>query len=305
MISYFLKLDVTVIIFKLSSHLIEIILFLAGFRLFLTKKMEESNTEPSGKIPEPEEATSEEVEQKPAAYTVISGFQTVLSIAVVMATLLTLWNPRKLLSTPNLSALLRAKSAQEQEADFPMEDTTSHIGILAGHWQDSTGEVCSDGMIEADVNQALAVRAAQSLTDMGYVVDIFPEYDLALLNYHSAAFVAIYSGSCAESPLPPSGFKVASSLTAQNPDKVNQLAICLSEQYQKATKLPFSYEVLNPDHPSYHIFRDVHPETPAVMIEVGSLKTDRSMIVGQSGTVSDGIVAGILCYLNGQPNAEK
>lgn len=267
--------------------------------------MEEPNIEPSGEIPEPEETPSEEVEKKPAAYSVMSGFQTVLSIAVVMATLLTLWNPRKLLSTPNLSALLRAEAAQEQQSTSPTEDTTSHISILAGHWQDSAGEVCADGLIEADVNQALAARVGQTLTDMGYKVDIFPEYDLALLNYHSAAFVAIYSGSCTESPLPPSGFKVASSLTAQNPDKVNQLAVCLSEQYQKATRLPFTYEVLNPDHPSYHIFRDVYPETPAVMIEVGSLKTDRSIVVGQAGTVSDGIVAGILCYLNGQINAEK
>ncbi len=269
------------------------------------KNMEEPNAEPSGNTPDPEEIPVEEAEKKPTAYTVMSGFQTVLSIAIVMATLLTLWNPRKLLSTPNLSALLRAEAAQEQETSSPIEDTTSHIGILAGHWQDNPGEVCSDGLIEADVNQALAARVSQTLTDMGYKVDVFPEYDLSLLNYHSAVFVAIYSGSCADSPQPPSGFKVASSLTAQIPDKVNQLAVCLSEQYQKATKLPFAYEVLNPDHPSYHIFRDIYAETPAVMIEVGSLKTDRSLIVGQAGTVSDGIVAGILCYLNGQTDTEK
>jgi hypothetical protein len=267
--------------------------------------MEEPNTDPSGVIPEPEETPVEEVEKKPAAYTVMSGFQTVLSIAIAMATLLTLWNPRKLLNTPNLNALLRAEAAQSVETGSPTEDTTTHIGILAGHWQDSPGEVCSDGLIEADVNQALAAHVAQILTKKGYRVDIFPEYDLALLNYHSAVFVAIYSGSCSESPQPPSGFKVASSLIAQNPDEVNQLAVCLSEQYQKATRLSFTYEVLNPDHPSYHIFRDVHPETPAVMIEVGSLKTDREMIVSQSDTVSEGIVAGILCYLKGQTNTEK
>jgi hypothetical protein len=267
--------------------------------------MEDPNTEPSGELPEPEEIPAENIGNKPAAFTVMSGFQTVLTIAVIMATLLTLWNPRKLLSTPNLNALLRAEAAQQQQAASSTDDTTKHIGILAGHWQDNPGDVCSDGLIEADVNQAIAAKVTQSLTDVGYKVDIFPEYDLALLNYHSAVFVAIYSGSCAESPTPPSGFKVASSLTAQNPDKVNQLAVCLSEQYQKATKLPFTYEVLNPDHPSYHIFRDINLETPAVMIEVGSLKTDRKIVIGQSGSVSDGIVAGILCYINGQNNPKK
>lgn len=267
--------------------------------------MEEPNINPSGEIPEPEEKPLEEVGKKPAAFSVMGGFQTVLSIAIVMATLLTLWNPRKLLSTPNLSALLRVEAAQIQETGSPQEDTTSHIGILAGHWQDNPGEVCSDGLIEADVNQALAARVAQTLTDMGYKVDVFPEYDLALLNYKSAAFIAIYSGSCTDSPLPPSGFKVATSLTAQETDKINRLAVCLSEQYQKTTKLPFTYEVLNPDHPSYHIFRDIHAETPAVMIEVGSLKTDRSIIVAQAGIVSEGIAAGILCYLIGEPGSEK
>ncbi len=267
--------------------------------------MEEPNTVPPEEIPEPEEAPDESAEKKPASYTVMSGFQSVLSIAIVMATLLTLWNPRKLLSTPNLSALLQAEAAQTQESDSLAEDTSNHIGILAGHWQNEPGEVCSDGLIEADVNQAIAARVSQSLTEMGYTVDVFPEYDLALLNYKSAAFVAIYSGSCSDRPTPPSGFEVGTSLTAQFPDMVNQLAVCLSEEYQKTTALPFTYEVLNPDHPSFHIFRDIHAETPAVMIEVGSLKTDRSILISQAGKVSDGIVAGILCYLDNQADTEK
>jgi len=83
------------------------------------------------------------------------------------------------------------------------------------------------------------------------------------------------------------------------------LAVCLSEEYQKSTGLPFAYEVLNPDHPSFHIFRDIHAETPAVMIEVGSLKTDRSIVVSQAGKVTDGIVAGIICYLDSQIDTEK
>ena len=267
--------------------------------------MEEPNTVPSEEIPEPEEAADDLAEKRPAPFTVMSGFQSVLSIAIVMATLLTLWNPRKLLSTPNLSALLRAEAAQAQETGSLPEDTFDHIGLLAGHWQNEPGEVCSDGLIEADVNQAIAAHVSQTLTDMGYKVDIFPEYDLALLNYKSAIFVAIYSGSCSDSPLPPSGFKVGTSLTAQNPEKVNRLAVCLSEEYQKTTGLPFAYEVLNPDHPSFHIFRDIHAETPAVLIEVGSLKTDRSILVSQAGKVSDGIIGGILCFLDSQPGIKK
>jgi len=42
-----------------------------------------------------------------------------------------------------------------------------------------------------------------------------------------------------------------------------------------------------------------------VLIEVGSLKTDRNIVVSQAGKVSDGIVSGILCYLNGQTDNKK
>jgi N-acetylmuramoyl-L-alanine amidase len=241
----------------------------------------------------------QEEKKRHTGYSVMSGFQTVLSIAVVMATLLTLWNPRKFLGTPNLSAIIRAESEQEAPEGEAAEemDTTDHIGLLAGHWLDSPGEVCADGLVEADVNQDIANRTAQVLRSKGYQVDVFPEYDIALLNYQSAVFVAIYAGSCAESPLPPSGFKVATSLTALNPDAASALAVCLSESYSDRIKIPFSFEVLNPDHPSYHIFRDIHQQTPAALIETGSLKTDRTILVNQAEVVAEAIAAGILCSL--------
>ena len=44
--------------------------------------MEEPNTVPSEDIPEPEEAPEMSAEKKPAPYTVMSGFQSVLSIAI-------------------------------------------------------------------------------------------------------------------------------------------------------------------------------------------------------------------------------
>jgi N-acetylmuramoyl-L-alanine amidase len=259
--------------------------------------MENPETENPSENPLQDFDDQQEEKKRHTGYTVMSGFQTVLSLAIVMATLLTLWNPRKFLGTPNLSALIRAESEQKS-LTAEDTDTTDHIGLLAGHWLDNPGEVCLDGLIEADVNKDITNRTAQNLREQGYQVDVFPEYDIALLNYQSAAFVAIYAGSCEESPLPPSGFKVATSLTAQNPDSVNALAICLSESYGEAINIPFTYEILNPDHPSYHIFRDIHSQTPAVMIETGSLKTDRTILINQADRVAEAIAAGILCFLN-------
>jgi hypothetical protein len=129
---------------------------------------------------------------------------------------------------------------------------------------------------------------------------MFPEYDLKLLNYEGAAFVAIYSGSCVDDPLPASGFKIGGSYSAKNPDQIDQLATCISKEYQTATGLPFTYEVINAESASYHIFRDVSGNTPAVRLEMGSLKTDRKILVDQADKTADGIVAGIICYLKGQ-----
>jgi len=243
---------------------------------------------------------SEEEKQRYTGYTLMSGVQTVMGVAIIMATLLTLWNPRKLMSTPSLSELNYPESDQDGLAEeiTTAESRQNTVGLLAGHWGDSPGEVCADGIIEADVNIDIANRTAQLLRDMGYTVDVFPEFDVAMLNYQSSVFVAIYAGSCAENPPPPSGFKVGTSLKSQNPEAVNALALCLAENYQQRINIPFSYEVVDPDNPAYHIFRDIHNETPAALIEVGSLKADRRILTSQADRVSEAIAAGIICFLN-------
>ena len=260
-------------------------------------------------IEAPEEETADDaggksVSPRPhSSYTVMNGVQTVISIALVMATLLTLWNPRKVFNTPSLAALVEAgatESAMEAE-ERAKDERSQHIGILAGHLEDSNpGEVCLDGTVESDVNEAIATLVSQKLEDLGYIVDLFPEYDLELLNYEGAAFIALYTGSCAESPLPPSGFSIGGSYSAQNPESVDKLATCLAQEYQKVTSLPFTYEVINAEDTSYHIFRDISVNTPAVRLEMGSLKTDRAILMNHSDEVTEGIVAGIQCFLNAE-----
>jgi N-acetylmuramoyl-L-alanine amidase len=256
----------------------------------------------------PEENTGPESDGKRSKpeYTVMNGVQTVVSIALVMATLLTLWSPRKVFNTPSLAALVEAEATQAAAKSETTDTQKEHIGILAGHYEDNNpGEVCSDGVIESDVNHDIATRVQGKLEKLGYTVDMFPEYDLKLLNYEGAAFVAIYSGSCVDDPLPASGFKIGGSYSAKNPDQIDQLATCISKEYQTATGLPFTYEVINAESASYHIFRDVSGNTPAVRLEMGSLKTDRKILVDQADKTADGIVAGIICYLKGQGSTNQ
>jgi hypothetical protein len=251
------------------------------------------------KKPDPgSEIYSEDVVDEPQrAYSVSLGVQTVISIAILMATLLTLWNPRKLIRRPDLTALLNMQIDESEETLGGSADTASNIAILSGHYLHDSGEVCADGLVEAEVNQLIASLVVSALQDKGFTVDLFPEFDLDLLQYQGKALVAIYSGSCTETPLPKSGFLIGTSLTAQNPDQVNILATCLGESYQSRTRLPFSYEVINPDHFSYHIFSDIHSDTPAVLIEIGSLKADREVILGSTSAVVEGIADGIKCFI--------
>lgn len=262
-----------------------------------------TNPKSEGNSPILDDSVSEIQDERQAksSYKVMHGFQTVLGISIVMATLLTLWNPRKLLGTPNLNALIQAEITQGRlESETKEEDTRNHIGILAGHWQDNPGEVCADGLTEAEVNLHIANQTSQLLTNMGYQVDIFPEFDMGLLNYQSAVFIAIYSGSCADNPPPSSGFKIGTSLTTQDLEIVNNLAVCVSEAYREKTSLPYNYEVINPDHPAFHIFRDLDKGTPAIMIEAGSLNTDRIILTDKANLAAEGIVTGILCFLDSQ-----
>ena len=231
-------------------------------------------------------------------YTISRGIQSVISVAILIATLLTLWNPRKVFVTPNLVDLFQSgKIFESYNTDRSNYDGNFRIGILAGHWQNSPGEVCADGVIEADINLDIASRVKLNLEETRYKVDLFQEYDLDFLNYEADALVAVYSGSCLESPPPPSGFKIGTSLTTENTENVNNLVVCLGENYQNYTELPFTYEIITPDHPSFHIFRDIDPDTPAVLIEIGALSTDRDLITNRSNSIAEGISAGIRCYI--------
>lgn len=261
------------------------------------------NPLPEDALPDNEEIIEDEPEQvreKPE-FSVSNSVQTVISIGLVMATLLTLWNPRKVFKTTSLTALLEAEAAQKAEEAEASQDGNNHIGILAGYWEDSNpGEVCADGLTEADVNYDIASRVKLKLESEGYQVDLFPEYDLKFLNYEGVVFVALYSGSCAEDPQPASGFSIGGSVLAQNPDEIDRLATCISKKYQNATILPFTYEVIDTDHASHHIFRDIGPTTPAIRLEMGSLKTDRLALTTLADSAAQGISSGIICFINNE-----
>jgi len=229
---------------------------------------------------------------------VFRGVQSVVGVAILTATILTLWNPGVFFKTPDLKDLFKP-TAQEVESPG---DPTAHIptiGFVSGHWKDNVpGNVCRDGTTEYDLNYTVAYQLQILLEGEGYHVDLFPEFDERLFGYQGDLLIAIYAGSCADDPYPPSGFKIGSSLTVENLDTVDALSRCLVESYQAQTGLPYSFEVIDQDHPTYHIFRDIASQTPAVRFEIGKMSTDSDWIINQTGAVVQGIADGIACYLD-------
>jgi len=228
---------------------------------------------------------------------VFRAVQSVVGVAILAATILTLWNPRSFFKTPDFGDLFQS-ATKEQEMRNENSEVFPRVGILAGHWQNTPGNVCRDGRTEHDVNYGIAYQLQILLEGEGYIVDLFPEFDERLFGYEADAMITIYAGSCEDQPLPPSGFRVGSSLTVENLDAVDKLSSCLAESYQSRTGLPFTFEVIDAEHPAYHIFRDISPNTPVVRFEIGALSTDGDLIFNETGLIVAGIADGVTCYFS-------
>jgi N-acetylmuramoyl-L-alanine amidase len=177
------------------------------------------------------------------------------------------------------------------------------IGIVAGHWGSDTGAMCPDGLQEVDLNLDIAQRVVGSLEIQGYTTDLLEEFDERLNGYQALALVSIHADSCEPFPgasPPASGFKVASVEDSMVPEEEARLVACLVEAYQARTGMYFHRNSITFDMTRYHTFYEVDGYTPAAIIEVGFMHEDQAMLTQRPDLVAQGIVDGILCFLEGE-----
>jgi N-acetylmuramoyl-L-alanine amidase len=177
------------------------------------------------------------------------------------------------------------------------------IGIVAGHLgpENDPGAVCPDGLREVDINVAVAERVVAALCNQGYDVDLLEEFDERLDGYQAAAFVSIHSDSC---DIPDaSGFKVAHVEDSAIPDIEDRLVECLYQEYEAATGLPRHEASITPAMHGYHAFRQIARETPGAIIELGFMLADRRALTSNPDRLAQGIVNGLLCFL--EPEATR
>ncbi len=166
------------------------------------------------------------------------------------------------------------------------------VGLIAGHKGNDAGTTCADGVTEAEINLRVAKLVADGLGREGIRVEIFDEFDRRLRGYKADALVSIHGDSC-QSDF--SGFKVASEEGGTAASA--RLADCLWDRYEAATGLDRHYATITKDMTNYHTFREISLDTPAAIIELGFLKTDREILIDHPERASAGVVNGVLCFL--------
>jgi N-acetylmuramoyl-L-alanine amidase len=236
----------------------------------------------------------------------VNAFFTTLGVAVFLATLFTAWTPDSLFAT-NLQEQLRVILTPQAGAVNPVASPQPQlrIGIVAGHNGNDSGAVCTDAngqvdLTEADVNMDIATRVRDNLVSLGFQVDLLNEFDTRLNGYRAVALVSIHNDSCEYINDEATGFKVAASMNTRDINRAQRLTACLTDRYEKATKLAFHAGSITGDMREYHAFAEIDPDTITAIIETGFLNLDRDILTKHSDLVANGITQGILCFINNE-----
>jgi N-acetylmuramoyl-L-alanine amidase len=239
---------------------------------------------------------------------IVRTFMVVVVAAVLMATIFTWWTPAQFLADnvkQELSIAQATGAVTAAPTPMPTPNWLRRVGIVSGHRGPQVppdpGAVCPDGLTEASINFAVAQLVVRNLRAHGYSVDLLDEFDPRLDNYQAAALVSIHANTCQAWPGEVvSGFLIARA-AARNTGRGDDdlLVDCVAQYYGNATGLQ-RREGLTVDMTDYHTFREIHPLTPASIIELGFMLADRTILTEHQEEMARGITDGVLCFL--EPN---
>jgi N-acetylmuramoyl-L-alanine amidase len=189
--------------------------------------------------------------------------------------------------------------ATNAPTSMPTPNWFRRVGIVSGHRgpEDDPGAVCDDGLTEAEINFNVATLVVRNLRALGYSVDLLDEFDTRLDNYQAAALVSIHANDCRDYGEVVSGFLVAKAAARAEGGPDSRLAECIAQYYGDATGLNRGFN-LTIDMTDYHSFREIHPLTPAAILELGFMRADRDLLTGEPDLMAQAITQGVLCFLN-------
>lgn len=242
------------------------------------------------------------------SYSPWKSLQSVFSVALLVATLFTLWTPANVFSSNRLERLFQAMSPEQIEGvsgpgtavPTSAPSLKPRIGLVAGHWGNDSGAVCGDGLTEVSVNLKIAGLVQDILTQEGFQVDLLKEFDPRLAEYEAVALVSIHNDSCDFFGDQATGYKVAAAPSTIYPEKAMRLTACLSQRYNSITGMQFHYNTVTLDMTDYHAFSEIHSDTTAAIIETGFLNLDREILTNRTDVVAQGVASGILCFVRNE-----
>ncbi|MCZ7544357.1 MAG: N-acetylmuramoyl-L-alanine amidase [Anaerolineae bacterium] len=172
--------------------------------------------------------------------------------------------------------------------------------MVSGHRgsNNDPGAVCEDGsgLTEAAVNYSVAERVVRAMRARQYEVDLLEEFDDRLNGYRAAVVLSIHADSCAYVNDIATGYKVVTAASRENTAADQRLVQCFIDHYGAATGLGL-HPSITEDMTHYHTFGEISPHTPAAIIEIGFLYLDRRLLTQQPDLVAQGIIDGLMCYL--------
>ncbi len=232
------------------------------------------------------------------------ALQTIISVAIVMATIFTMWNPSNIFSNQILDRMFRSANFSETKpTSIPRTPTASarpRIGIVAGHWGNDSGAVCQNGMTEVELNLKIATLVRDDLVNEGYDVDLLQEKDERLYEYAALALVSIHNDSCDYINNDATGFKVAAAMSSVFPEKATRLTACMVDRYGSVTDLRYHANTITKDMTNYHTFNEINNQTTAAIIEAGFMNLDYQILTERTDLIARGISQGILCFIRNE-----
>lgn len=173
------------------------------------------------------------------------------------------------------------------------------IGIVAGHRgpENDPGATCEDGLTETEITFDIAEQLVKNLRALNYTVDLLDEFDPRLNDYQAAALISIHANTCQDfGEEVVSGYLIAKAASRPDGGIDAILAECLAQKYEERVPLERRFS-LTVDMTDYHTFREIHPLTPAAIIELGFMLADRELLTEQPELLSQALTNGVICFL--------
>jgi N-acetylmuramoyl-L-alanine amidase len=236
----------------------------------------------------------------------VNAVGTTLGVAILLGILFTAWMPDSIFAaklSEQLSLMLTPQTVSVNALNTPQPQL--RLGIVAGHSGNDSGAVCRDAsgqvtLTEADVNMKIASLVQKDLVDKGFQVDLLNEFDTRLNGYRAVALVSIHNDSCDYINDEATGFKVSASMDTRDVNRATRLTACLIDRYERSTGMHFHAGSITADMREYHAFSEIDPNTITAIIETGFLNLDRQILTNRTDLVANGIVQGILCFVNNE-----